>query len=223
MFEKFWRYMVNTLIVGTATTAVVLVISVLGAFGLSRYRFHGRDFIKYSAIWGYLFPPIILVFPYASLLKGLCSLGNSVCSNGGYGGLILTNCAFCLPFGLWLMIQYFCAIPQEFDKAAAADGARWDQALWYVLIPRALPGIAAVGMFTFILSWNDVVLSAVLARGDYRTIAAGVKESIFDTDQRSYSTFAAASLGVAMLAIIIFGLLQSVVDSRMRAEAETQN
>ncbi len=108
-------------------------------------------------------------------------------------------------------------------RPAAADGARWDQALRYVLIPRALPGIAAVGMFTFILSWNDVVLSAVLARGDYRTIAAGVKESIFDTDQRSYSTFAAASLWVAMLAVIIFGLLQGVVDSRMRAEAETQN
>src|SRR5947209_14137788 len=150
MLDKFVHYLGNTLIIGVATTATVLILSVLGAFGLSRYRFRGRNFLKYSSIWGYLFPPVVLVFPYASLLRGLCLLGSPLCSDGGYGGLILANCAFCLPFGLWLMIQYFCAVPQEFDKAAAADGANWYQALWYVLIPRALPGIAAVGMFTFI-------------------------------------------------------------------------
>lgn len=223
MLDKFLQYLWNTLVVSSVTTATVLLLSVPGAYGLSRYRFHGRGVLRYSALWGYLFPPVVLVFPYASLLKIPCSLGRSLCSDGGFGGLILANCAFCLPFGIWLMVQYFCAVPQEFDKAGAADGAKWYQILIYILIPRALPGIAAVAMFTFILSWNDVVLSAVLAKPDHRTIAAGVKESIFDTDQRSYSTFAAASLWVAGLAVFVFGFIQVMVDRQMRAEAEVQS
>src|SRR5437868_8817042 len=62
MLDKFLQYLGNTLVVSSLTTMVVLLLSVPGAYGLSRYRFHGRDALRYSALWGYLFPPVVLVF-----------------------------------------------------------------------------------------------------------------------------------------------------------------
>ncbi len=100
---------------------------------------------------------MILVFPYSRLLY-LVGL------NDTKTGLVLANIAFCFPFALWLMVQYFHAIPRDVDKAAAADGATWLRTLWHVMIPRALPGIAAVFAFSVILSWNDVALSLVLVQ-----------------------------------------------------------
>lgn len=212
-YHDYGVYFFNTIVVSLSTVIIVLFLSVFGAYGLTRYRVRGRELFQYAVLWGYIFPPIVLVLPYAILLTefGL---------NGTRFGLILANVAFCFPFGLWLMIQYMEAVSRNFDATAAADGANWRQTLWYVIIPRSLPGIAAVGMFSFILSWNDVALSLVLATEDTRTIAAGVKESILDTDEIKYGTFAAASLWVATLAVIFFGLLQAWIDKRLRAEAE---
>lgn len=212
-YHRYWQYLINTVIVSNATAVLVLCLSILGAFGLTRYELRGRKFFEQAVYWGYLFPPIVLVFPYAVLLQ---SFG----LNGTKLGLILANVAFCFPFGLWLMIRYLMAVPKELDRTAAADGACWWQTLWYVIIRRALPGIGAIFVFSFILSWNDVALSLVLGTGDTKTLAAGVKESILDVEESRYSTFAAASLWVATLAAVIFGLLQAWIDSQLRAEAE---
>jgi multiple sugar transport system permease protein len=209
-FQQLW----NTFIVSSVTSLMVVFLAVPGGYALTRYRFRARTLIKQSAIWGYLFPPIILVFPYARLLY-LVGLNNTRM------GLVLANVAFCFPFGLWLMVQYLHAVPRDVDKAAAADGANWAQALWHVIIPRAMPGIAAVAVFCIILSWNDVALSLVLVQDkNARTIAAGVQESILRTEQTSYGTFAAASLGIAAVAVIVFGLIQFRIDRALKEEAE---
>jgi multiple sugar transport system permease protein len=213
-YRIFFQQLLNTVLVSSVTSLMVVLLAIPGAYSLTRYRFRGRTLVRQSAIWGYLFPPIILVFPYARLLY-LVGLNNTRV------GLVLANVAFCFPFGLWLMVQYLHAVPREVDKAAAADGANWAQALWHVIIPRAMPGIAAVAVFSIILSWNDVALSLVLVQDkNARTIAAGVQESILRTEQTSYGTFAAASLGVAAVAVIVFGLIQFRIDRRLREEAE---
>jgi multiple sugar transport system permease protein len=213
-YAIFRQQVFNTLLVSVSAACIVVVTSVPGGYVLTRYRFPGRNVIRQTAIWGYLLPPIILVFPYARLLYFL-GLNNTRL------GLVLANVAFCFPFGLWLMVQYFYAIPREVDKAAAADGANWAFSLYHVLIPRALPGVATVLVFSVILSWNDVALSLVLVQDNsLRTIAAGVQESVLKTEQTSYGSFAAASLCVAMLAVGVFGLIQRWVDMRLEREAE---
>jgi ABC-type glycerol-3-phosphate transport system permease component len=214
-YDVFRQQIQNTILVSFLTATIVVGLVIPASYVLTRYRFPARDWIRHSAIWGYLFPPMILVFPYTRLLY-LVGL------NDTKKGLVLANIAFCFPFALWLTVQYFHAIPRDVDKAAAADGATWVRALWHVMIPRALPGIAAVFAFSVILSWNDVALSLVLVQDSTaRTIAAGVQESVLRTQQQTnYGTFAAASLGVAAFSIMIFGLIQNWVDRRLRAEAE---
>ena len=120
------------------------------------------------------------------------------------------------------MIQYFENIPIDFDKTAAIDGANWYQTLIYVLAPRAIPGASAVVMFSFILSWNDVALSHFLISDQKnKPLAVGFKENILDiAPQSSYGSFAAVSILLASMAILMFGLIQYFVDSSIRAEVE---
>lgn len=214
-YEVFRIQLRNTIVISILTGTFVIALVVPASYVLTRYRFRARDWIMQSAIWGYLFPPMVLVFPYARLLY-VVGLNNTK------KGLILANVAFCFPFALWLMVQYFHAIPRQFDKAAAADGASWRSALWHIMIPRALPGIAAVFSFSVILSWNDVALSLVLVNDSrLRTIAAGVGESVLQAQQQTnYGTFAAASILVALCSIVAFGLMQIWLDRRLRLEAE---
>jgi multiple sugar transport system permease protein len=215
-YVHYWRYFKNTIFISTSTTITIWFLSILGAFGLTRYRLPGRKLFEQSVLWGYLFPPIVLVFPYVVLLQYF-GLNNTL------KGLILANVAFCFPFGLWLMTRYLEAVPQVFDHTAAIDGARWWQALYHVISHRALPGIVAVGLFSFILSWNDVALSLFLIFDDSKKpLALGVKESILDTDQSRYGTFAAASVGVATLAVLLFGFIQVWIDGRLRRESENE-
>ena len=216
--DRYSLYLVNTLVVSLTTVGIVIIISVLAAYGITRYQFRGRTIIKQAALLGYLFPPVVLVFPY---LAGL----QAVSLNGTLTGLILANVAFCFPFALWLTVQYLDAVPLALDMSAAVDGASWFQTLQHVVARRALPGILAVAAFCFILSWNDVVLALVLAKPDTMTLAAGVNEDILSnaSDLNRYGTFSAGSVIIAGLAVALFGGLQLYTDRRLRIEAEEQD
>ncbi len=206
-------YLTNTVWVSGLTTVGVLVVSIAAAFGFTRYVFRGRRLFQLAALCGYALPPVVLVFPWMRILDAI-GLYNHLF------GLALANIAFCLPFGIWLMIQYFDAVPRQLDQSAAADGAPWWQTL-VVVCRHARAGIVAVAMFAFILSWNDVALSLKLVTDATRkTLAVGVQESILAVEASRYGTFAAASLILVSLAAIGFGGLQVWIDWKLRKEAE---
>jgi multiple sugar transport system permease protein len=212
-YKRYSRLFFNTLVVSMCATCIVLTCSILGALGLTRLRSRYAESLEAALLLAYLFPPVALVFPYADILR-------MVDLNGSVFGLVLINAAFCLPFGFWLMARFARAIPFDYDRAAAADGADWWQTVLYVLLPRLSPGVVAVGIFCFVLCWNDVVFSLVLGTSETRTLAAGVKEAILDTEVRSsYSSFAAASLWVAVPLAFIFAVLQSWADDRFLRES----
>jgi multiple sugar transport system permease protein len=208
-------YLMNTLVVSSATAFVVVFIATSGAYGLTRFGAPRwlRSGVEGLILLAYLLPPITLVFPYAAIL-GYLGLSGSLL------GLVVVNVAFCFPFGFWLLLRFIKAVPIEFDHAAAADGAAWPLALMFVIVPRALPGLVVVGLVAFILSWNDVALSLVLSTKATRTLAAGVKEAVWDVEKTSYSSFAAASMWVAIPLVLAFGLLYSWVDASLRKEHE---
>jgi ABC-type glycerol-3-phosphate transport system permease component len=193
----------------------VLFSSFSGAYFITRHNFKYKFSTKLIIFSGYLLPPIILVIPYILIL-------NFLSLNGSLLGVIVANILFCFPFGSWLMIQYFENVPSEFDRTSLIDGANWFQTLWYVLLPRVMPGMSAVVLFSFILSWNDVVLSLFLLGSETKKpLAIGFKEYILDNSGKSsQGSFAAASVILATIAIIFFGLIQYYVDYSLRKEAK---
>ena len=97
--------------------------------------------------------------------------------------LILTYPTFLIPFCTWLMMGYFKAIPKELEECARIDGAaRW-QAMIYIVIPVAIPGILSAGIFAFTLSWNEFIYALVfLSSPEQKTVPVGVTSELIRGD-----------------------------------------
>jgi len=208
-YGEYGLHLGITVIVSLAAAVLVLSLCIPGAYAITRFVLPVEKPLRGIALWGYLFPPVLLVIPYSKMARLIGSHGTPALAV-----LILANVALCLPFGLWLMTQYFEAVPMEYDHSAAVDGAGHFRTLISVLVPRALPGISAVAIFTFILSWNDVLLSLYLVPGHLRTLASYADERVFKAgnDQSQYGEFAVASVIIAGTAIFVLGWALSSID-----------
>jgi multiple sugar transport system permease protein len=164
----FARYFLNSLIVATLATAGSVVAAVLAGFGVTRFDFPGRKLIASSVLFTYMFPPILLSIPLFVMLKN-AGLVNSLF------GLALAHVSFTLPLAMWLAIIFFEAIPIDLDEAAMIDGAGRLRTLWAVILPIAIPGVVAICVFSFILSWNDYLFALVLIVDETKkTLPVGV-------------------------------------------------
>jgi ABC-type glycerol-3-phosphate transport system permease component len=198
---NFWTYFQNTIIVSAVTTLIVLVAGVVGAYGLTRYAFPGRTFIARVTLLAYMFPPIIMLVPLFLLAREL-GLTNSLL------GLALTYISFALPYALWILRAFFQAIPVELEQAALIDGANRAQALAYVVMPLALPGIIATAIFTFIVSWNDFLFALVLiGKDELKTLAIGINE-FFHMAVVDWGLIMAAGVMVTIPALLFFVAIQ---------------
>jgi multiple sugar transport system permease protein len=164
----FARYFLNSLIVAVLATAGSVVAAVLAGFGVTRFDFPGRKLIASSVLFTYMFPPILLSIPLFVMLKN-AGMVNSLF------GLALAHISFTLPLAMWLAIIFFEAIPIDLDEAAMIDGAGRLRTLWLVILPIAIPGVVAICVFSFILSWNDYLFALVLIVDETKkTLPVGV-------------------------------------------------
>lgn len=152
----------NSIIVAAATTVVTLVLGVPAAYALTRFRFRGQRALAFWILTTRLLPVIGMLFPLYVIFNRLHLLDT-------YPGLIVLHVAFALVFVIWMMRGYFLQVPVELEEAALVDGATRLRALIRVVIPLAAPGMAAVSVFTFILSWNEFLFALIFTRGEVKT------------------------------------------------------
>src|SRR5438094_54660 len=124
----------------------------------------------------YLVPQTLLFIPLAEIIRNY-RLGDTPWS------LILTYPTFLIPFCTWPMMGYFKAVPKELEECARIDGAsRW-QAMLYIVIPMAIPGILSAGIFAFTLSWNEFIYALVfLSSPQQKTVPVGVTSELIRGD-----------------------------------------
>jgi len=198
---NFWVYFQNTIIVSAITTVIVLAAGVVGAYSLTRYAFPGRTLVARVTLLAYMFPPIIMLVPLFLLAREF-GLTNSLL------GLALTYISFALPYALWILRAFFQSIPVELEHAALIDGANRAQALAYVVMPLALPGIIATAIFTFIVAWNDFLFALVLiGKDELKTLAIGINE-FFHMAVVDWGLIMAAGVMVTIPALAFFIAVQ---------------
>ena len=113
-------------------------------------------------------PPITLMIPYFGLIVWL-GIYNS------YAALVLTYMVFTLSYAIIMMTGYFNTLPRDLDEAVMIDGGGSFVTLWRILVPISLPGIVAVGVYTFMLAWNEFLFALTLTRtNDMRTVPIGI-------------------------------------------------
>jgi multiple sugar transport system permease protein len=163
------RFFVNSYVVALSVTLLSLVVAVLAAYAFSRYEFWGKRTINIVVVSVQAVPPITLLIPYFGLMVTL-RLYNT------YPGLILTYMVFTLPYAIIMMTGYFNTLPKELDEAVKVDGAGPMTALWRILVPISIPGLVSVGVYTFMIAWNEFLFALTLTRTeDMRTVPIGIQ------------------------------------------------
>jgi multiple sugar transport system permease protein len=160
------RWLLNSVIVTGATTLATMALSAAAGYAFARLEFRGK--------W-WLFPFVLagLMVPKEAMFIPQFLMFSEVDLHNTYSALALPRIA--APLGVFIMTQFFRALPREVEEAAAVDGAsRW-MTFSRVLLPMAVPALTALGIFTFVLTWNDYLWPLVSAtQPDMFTITTGL-------------------------------------------------
>jgi multiple sugar transport system permease protein len=163
------RFFFNSYLISTLVTIFTLIVGILGGYSFSRYDFRFKRVLNLIIIGVQSVPPITLMIPYFGLIVGL-KLYNT------YWALILTYMVFTLPYAIIMMTGYFNTLPRELDEAVMIDGGNSFVILWRILVPISLPGIVSVGVYTFMLAWNEFLFALTLTKtNDMRTVPIGIQ------------------------------------------------
>lgn len=161
----------HSLVVALGTVALGLALSLTAAYAFSRFRFAGRRMLMMSFLLINMFPIVLLIIPLFITMRVLGILDTHL-------ALVLAHSTFSIPFATWMMTSYFDAIPRSLDEAAMVDGCTALGAMIKVVLPLAMPGVIATGIYIFITSWNEYLYASVLAGQQVRTLTVAVQTLI---------------------------------------------
>ncbi len=205
-------YLRNTLIVALSTTAIVVVVSVLAAYALTRLRFPGRAVLARGVLFVYLIPGSLLLIPmYLTIVRlGL---------KDTYPGLIVANMSFSVPFCTWLMMGYLRSLSAEMEEASLIDGCTRLLSLWYIVIPLSVPGIVTAAIFIFNGVWNEYIFALIIAQdAAHRMISVGLS-NFYRSDYYMMGPMMAGALIAMTPVVILYILAQRYVVSGLAAGA----
>jgi multiple sugar transport system permease protein len=189
------RWVTNSIIVSLGMMFGVLILSSLAGYGFARLDFPGRNIIFVLVLFGLAVPEQAVIIARYQIFSAL-DLHNT------YAGLILPGLS--APFGVFLMTQYFRAIPKEIDEAAALDNASRFRIFWRVLLPMTLPAQATLGIFTFLHAWNDYWWPLISATNvQMYTLTVGVAATQINFAESTGLGFLMAQAIFASLPILI--------------------
>jgi multiple sugar transport system permease protein len=159
----FLRYMLNSLVVATASTTISLTLGALAAYGIARHPFRGSRWLLLTALSLRMVPGIALIVPMFLIASNL-QLVDTI------QGLILAYVPFQIPLVIWLMHSFFLEIPRELEDAARIDGcSRWN-VLLRIALPMAAPGVIVTGILVFVAAWNEFLLGLILTTESAKTM-----------------------------------------------------
>jgi multiple sugar transport system permease protein len=197
--HPFRKWMVNSLVVAIVATVLILFIDSLAGYAFARKRFRGRDAL-------FMLLLSTLMIPLAVTLLPTFLLANRLGLIDSYQALILPALAY--PVGVFMMRQFIQTIPSELEDAARIDGMS-DLGIYFrVILPLCVPGLAVLGLFTFLTQWSAFLWPLIVATSDRsRTIPPGLATipGQYNTDW-GLATAATVSSMIPML--IIFALFQ---------------
>jgi multiple sugar transport system permease protein len=211
-----WQYFENSLIDCACSTALAVLVAVLAAYALSRYRFHGRSPFMRTVLATQMFPGVLFLLPLFLIFVNIDnSLGITLLYQTRLG-LIVTFLTFNLPFAIWMLTRYFDAIPRELDESARVDGAGTLNALVRVVVPVARPGIIAVAVYAFMSSWSELLFASVMTDSSTATLSIGLQS--YSTQLNVYwNQIMAATLVVSVPIVVVFLLVQRQLISGLAA------
>jgi multiple sugar transport system permease protein len=206
-------FMVNSLVLAGSTTLATLAVCTLGAYAAARLRFGGRDAVNAMFLGVYILPGIALAVPLYVLFSRLGL-------RGSIAGLVLIYMATTVPLAVYMLRNYFESVPASVEEAGALDGASRMQIIGRLVLPMTLPGIAATGLYIFMIAWNEYLYALLFLIEDRSrwTVSLGVAQlATFDVP---VTVLMAGSIAITVPVVIGFFAAQRAMISGLTIGAE---
>lgn len=207
---NFGLYLRNSFIICGISTIIAMILATLSAYSIARFRFPGNKLFSISILATQMIPGIMFLIPiYIMFVKWGEWTGLPL--KGTFFGMIFIYSAFFVPFSIWILRGFFAAIPRELEEAARIDGCSPIQVFWYIVLPLAIPGIIATGIFIFLTAWDELVFAWILTSGDTMTIPVGIRLFVGNYQNRFDLMMAAATVATLPVMILFFSLQKYIV------------
>lgn len=206
-------FMVNSLIVAGATVGLTLLFSVLGAYAVARLDFFGKRAMNAMVFVIYLFPAAVLAIPLFVMFSRLALRGSLL-------ALVIIYIAHTIPVALYMLRNYFEAVPVSVEEAARVDGAGRLRVIFKIVLPVARPSIVATALYVFMVAWNEflfALLFLVEFPGKW-TVSLGVAQ--LDDQSVPRTVLMAASVLLTIPIVAVFFVAERLIVSGLTAGAE---
>jgi trehalose/maltose transport system permease protein len=212
--QPFARNILNSVVVASAATAISLVLALLSAYALGRFRLRGGRTLLFGILTVSMFPQIAVLAGLFELIRAL-GLYNSLI------GLILSYLLLTLPFTVWVLTAFMRDLPHELEEAAIMDGAAPLRVLTHVFMPIMAPALAATGLLAFIVAWNEFLFALTFTlTEEQRTVPVAIALITGATAyELPWGRIMAASVIVTVPLIVLVLVLQRRIVSGLTAGA----
>ncbi|HLL18447.1 MAG TPA: carbohydrate ABC transporter permease, partial [Rubrivivax sp.] len=175
-------------------------------YALSRYR-------GSLGFWLLIIALVFRALPHSTLLPSFYALFDSLGIRNTLFTLVFVLVAINQPFTIWMLRSFFVGIPQELDEAAMVDGCTRLQAFRRVIIPVMWPGVVTTGLFSFLLAYNDFMLSSALTNADKMTMPAAIAGAITAESDALLMQGVAGAVSITIPLIILVAIFQKQIVS----------
>ena len=204
--KAFYLNFANTMLVTVCTVVISLSSGCLAGYALARYRGN-------LGFWLLIIALAFRALPHSTLLPSFFTIFDALGIRNTYFTLIFVLVAINQPFTIWMLRSFFAGIPAELDEAAQVDGCTRLQAFRRVIMPVMWPGVVTTGLFSFLLAYNDFLLSSALTSAEKMTMPAAIANSIHAESEALLMQGVAGSVSIAIPLILLVALFQRQIVS----------
>lgn len=203
---NFVRYFANSIIVSIGATVLSLLFAIPGAYAFARLDFPGRKILFYTAVFTIMFPWIVLTIPVYQVFQWLNMIDT-------LEAVVIALSIFVLPQAIWLLQGFFRqGIPEDIEEAALLDGHSELTAFLRVVLPLSLPAVAAAGLFSFLIAWNNFLWVFILTADEQNRTATVAIHFILGSDvMRQWNVLMASAVLLILPPVIFYTLAQRYV------------
>jgi multiple sugar transport system permease protein len=212
--QGFLVFLRNSGIIAITSVVVTLVVSILGAYAISRLQFFGRRQVHFLFLAVYLFPAILLAIP---LFVFFTRIG----LRGSLFGLILVYTSQIVPVTIHMLRNYFETVPESLEEAAALDGASRLTIIRKVALPLAKPAIMATSLFVFMIAWNEFLFALLflVENRENWTVSLGLSQ-LAGSVEVAKTTLMAGSVILTIPIIVLFFATERLLVEGLTSGAE---
>lgn len=194
------QYMLNSVIIASLATLMCLAASIPAGYALARFPFKGRKLVSSGVILFKLLPQSAALIPLFILMGRLGLMDTHL-------GLSYVHLFTMVPFAIWMSRGFFKTVPIAVEEAALVDGCNKPRALLRVVLPITAPGLFSVGVYAFMLSWEEFIFSYTFTSSRAKPVSVGIALFLGE-DANLWGAVMASAILMGLPVLLVFFLLQ---------------